>query len=155
MMRERSSTGQLFDQLYERGNVVVHETMDDARLMITEDAIAHARAGAIVAIAVATNEEVTSLNTLVQQAHADAGHTKRARVDVAGSDMLTVRIGDQLMTRQNDRELGVANRDVWTVQRVHQDLSVTITDGNRDARLPPEYVKIRAGSDDARVRCRW
>lgn len=140
-MRDREQPAELFDQLHERGNVVVHETMDDARIAITEDAITHARAGSSVAIAAATNEEAGSLNALVQQAHAEAGHTQRASIDVAGSDLLTIRHGDQIMTRKNDRDLGIANRDVWQVQHVNQDQSVTVTDGKRQIRLPHEYVK--------------
>lgn len=140
-MRDRERPGEVFDRLHERGEVVVHETLDAARIAITDDAITNARAGASVAIAAATNEEAGRLNALIQQAHADAGHTQRAAVEVAGNDLLTIRVGDQVMTRKNDRDLGVANRDVWQVQHVNQDQSVTVTDGKREIRLPNEYVK--------------
>lgn len=140
-MRSRNAPAKLFDQLYERGNLVVHETMDDARAFITDDAIARARAGSSVAIATATNEEAADLNALVQQAHAQAGHTTAAAVEISGSDLLTIRNGDRLMTRKNDRDLRVANRDVWTVQRVHRSGTVTVTDGKRLVKLPSDYVK--------------
>lgn len=45
------------------------------------------------------------------------------------------------MTRKNDRDLGVANRDVWNVQRVHRSGEVTVTDGKRVVKLPASYVK--------------
>ena len=77
-------------------------------------------AGSSVAIATATNEDAAALNALIQQAHAQAGHTTTAAVEISGSDLLTLRNGDRLMTRKNDRDLGVANRDVWNVQRVHR-----------------------------------
>ncbi len=140
-MRSREEPAELFDQLYDRGNLVIHETMDDARAVITEDAIARARAGSSVAIATATNEEAAALNGLIQQAHVQAGHTTTPSVEISGSDLLTIRNGDRLMTRKNDRDLGVANRDVWNVQRVHSDQSVTVTDGKRVVQLPAEYVK--------------
>ena len=140
-MRSRTAPAELFDKLYERGNLVVHERMDDARAVITDDAIARARAGSSVAIATATNEEASDLNALLQQAHAQAGHTTAAAVEISGSDLLTIRNGDRLMTRENDRNLRVANRDVWTVQRVHRSGHVTVTDGKRLVKLPPEYVK--------------
>lgn len=140
-MRSREQPADLFDQLYERGNLVIHETMDDARAIITEDAIARARAGSSVAIATATNEDAAALNGLIQQAHAQAGHTTTPVVEISGSDLLTIRNGDRLMTRKNDRDLGVANRDVWNVQSVHSDQSVTVTDGKRVVQLPAEYVK--------------
>ncbi|WP_282859827.1 MobF family relaxase [Pseudoclavibacter helvolus] len=140
-MRDRDRPGELFDVLSERGNIIVHETADAARQTITTDAIAQARAGQSVAVAVATNDDAHVLNALVQKAHADAGHTKRAGVEIAGSDHLTLRIGDRVMTRKNNRDLHVANRDVWTVKRVHRDKSVTLTSGTRKARLPASYVK--------------
>lgn len=140
-MRSREAPAELFDQLYDRGSLVIHETMDDARAVITDDAIARARAGSSVAIATATNEEAAALNALIQQAHAQAGHTTAARVEISGNDLLTIRNGDRLMTRKNDRELGVANRDVWNVQRVHRSGEITVSDGKRTVTLPPSYVK--------------
>ncbi|WP_167350496.1 MobF family relaxase [Microbacterium arborescens] len=140
-MRSRELPDELFDKLHARGNVAVHATMDDAREAITRDAIARARAGSTVAIATATNEDAATLNALIQQAHADAGHTTAARVDVAGSDLLTIRNGDRIMTRKNVRELGVANRDVWDVERVHPDGSVTVRNRARSVQLPAVYVK--------------
>jgi len=140
-MRSREASAELFDQLYDHGNLVIQETIDDAHAAITDDAIARARAGSSVAIATATNEEAAALNALIQQAHAQAGHTTAAAVEISGSDLLTIRNGDRIMTRKNDRELGVANRDVWNVQRVHRSGEVTVTDGKRSVKLPPSYVK--------------
>ncbi len=140
-MRSRERPGELFDQLHARGNLIVHETMDQARQAIIDDAIARARAGASVAIATATNEDAAALNALIQQAHAQAGHTTAPVTEISGNDFLSIRNGDRLMTRKNDRELGVANRDVWTVDHVTSDRSVVVSDGKRTVRLPAEYVK--------------
>lgn len=140
-MRSREAPAELFDELYDRGNIIVHATIDDAHAVIADDAIARARAGSSVAIATATNEEAAELNALIQEAHAQAGHTTTPRSDVFGSDLLSIRNGDRLMTRKNDRDLNVANRDVWTVQRVHRSGDVTVTDGKRTVQLPAEYVK--------------
>ncbi len=140
-MRSRESPAELFDELHERGSLVIHETMDDARAVISDDAIARAHAGSSVAIATATNEEAADLNALIQQAHAQAGHTKAPVVEIFGSDLLTIRNGDRLMTRKNDRDLGVANRDLWMVKRVHRSGEVTVTNGKRAVKLPPSYVK--------------
>lgn len=140
-MRSRERPAELFDQLHERGNLIVHETMDQARQAIIDDAIARARAGSSVAIATATNEDAAALNALIQQAHAQAGHTTAPAAEISGSDFLSIRNGDRIMTRRNDRELGVANRDVWSVERVNSDRSVTVSDGKRTVQLPAEYVK--------------
>jgi hypothetical protein len=140
-MRDRAEPKALFDDLEARGNIVVHATADEAWEAITADVAARAEAGASVAVAVATNDQATELNALVQAAHADAGRTRQPAVEVAGSDALTLRVGDRLMTRQNDAGLGVANRDTWTVDRVHRDGSVSVSEGAREARLPREYVE--------------
>ncbi|MGG7453054.1 MobF family relaxase [Plantibacter auratus] len=140
-MRDREAPGALFDKLHERGNIVIHDTDEAAWAAITSDVAAKAEAGATVAVAVATNEQAAEVNALVQAAHERAGRTRTPAVEVAGSDSLTLRIGDRLMTRQNNSELGVANRDTWTVDRVHEDGSVQVSAGARKARLPREYVE--------------
>jgi conjugative relaxase-like TrwC/TraI family protein len=140
-MRDRTEPKALFDDLEARGNLVVHSTAEEAWEAITADVTARAEAGASVAVAVATNEQATKLNALVQAAHAEAGRTRQPVVEVAGADALTLRVGDRLMTRQNDTGLGVANRDTWTVDRVHRDGSMTVSDGAREARLPRKYVE--------------
>lgn len=140
-MRDRVEPRALFEQLHERGNLVVHETPEKAWEAITADVSRRAAAGASVAVAVATNDQAAELNALVQAAHADAGRTRTPGVEVAGSDALTLRVGDRLMTRRNNSELGVANRDTWTVDRVHRDGSVSVSEGAKQARLPREYVE--------------
>lgn len=140
-MRERAAPRALFEDLEARGNIVVHDTAEDAWAAITSDVAARAEAGASVAVAVGTNDQAAELNALVQSAHAAAGRTRKPAVEVAGTDGLRLRVGDRLMTRQNDSTLKVANRDTWTVGRVHRDGSVSVTAGARSARLPREYVE--------------
>lgn len=140
-MRDRVEPRTLFDQLHERGNLLVHDTPEKAWKAITADVARRAGAGASVAVAVATNDQAAELNALVQAAHADVGRTRTPGVEVAGSDALTLRVGDRVMTRQNSSELGVANRDTWTVDRVHRDGSVSVSEGAKTARLPREYVE--------------
>jgi len=140
-MRDRQSPGALFDDLEARGNIIVHGSPEEAWAAITEDVSTRAAAGASVAVAVPTNEQAAELNAMVQAAHADAGRTRQPAVEIAGTDGLTLRLGDRIMTRQNDNELGVANRDTWTVDRVHRDGSVSISAGAREAQLPRAYVE--------------
>lgn len=140
-MRDRVEPRALFEQLHARGNLVVHETPEKAWEAITADVARKAAAGASVAVAVDTNDQAAELNALVQAAHADAGRTRTPGVEVAGSDALTLRLGDRLMTRRNSSELGVTNRDTWTVDRVHRDGSVSVSEGAKQARSPREYVE--------------
>lgn len=140
-MRERRDPGVLFDQLLERGNIILHASDAEAWTAISTDVVRKAEAGATVAVAVTSNDGATQLNSLVQDARARAGHTRKPAVAVAGTDGLTLRIGDCIMTRSNDKETGVANRDTWTVKRVYRDGSVSIVNGPRKARLTAAYVE--------------
>ena len=139
-MRERRDPGGLFDQLHARGNIIVHASEAEAWSSISSDVIKKAEAGATIAVAVTSNDAAAQLNALVQDARARAGHTRRPSVEVAGVDGLNLRTGDRIMTRRNDKDLGVANRDTWTVKRVRADGSVDVVDGARTARLTPAYV---------------
>jgi hypothetical protein len=140
-MRDREAQPALFDDLEARGNIILHGSGDEAWAAITRDVSERAAVGASVAVAVATNEQAAELNALVQATHANAGRTRKPATEVAGTDGLTLRVGDRLMTRQNDTELGVANRDTWTVERVHRDGSVSVSADARKARLPRDYVQ--------------
>jgi hypothetical protein len=50
-------------------------------------------------------------------------------------------IGDRVATRRNDRDLGVANRDTWTVTAVGADGSVKLRGRPGDRTLPPGYSR--------------
>ncbi|WP_315069846.1 AAA family ATPase [uncultured Microbacterium sp.] len=135
-MRDRHEPGRL-----ERGNITIHATDAEAWTAISTDVVRKAEAGATIAVAVTSNDAATQLNSLAQDARARAGHTRTPAVEVAGSDGLAIRVGDRIMTRSNNKDLRVANRDTWTVTRVHRDGSVTVKEHGRKARLPAEYVE--------------
>lgn len=140
-MRDRVDPGDTFDQLAAAGHIVLHGSDQEVVAAIGADVVAKAEAGATIAVAVPSNEAATEINAIVQDARARAGHTRTPRTEIAGMDGLSIRPGDKLMTRRNDRDLGVANRDVWDVARVHPDASVTVKNGATSVRLPAEYVQ--------------
>lgn len=131
----------LFMKMQDGGNIMVHSSLEAAHAHLVADTVAKATTGASVAVAVTSNEQADELNAQVQRAHERAGNTRTAGVAVEGRDGLTLRIGDRLMTRSNDKQLGVANRDVWTVRRVHRDGSVTVREKGATVRLPKGYVQ--------------
>lgn len=142
-MRDREAPRELFTDLLTRGDVRIYATEQAMNEAILTDALQAAGVGRSVAVAAATNEQAAHLNALLQKAHADSGRTSATRVSVEGADSLTIRRGDRIMTRQNDSALGVANRDVWTVQSVHADGSVAVSAvaGGRTVTLPQDYVQ--------------
>jgi exodeoxyribonuclease V alpha subunit len=50
-------------------------------------------------------------------------------------------LGDRIATRRNDRDLGVANRDVWTVAGTGKDGSLLVVGRDGQRTLPREYVR--------------
>ena len=50
-------------------------------------------------------------------------------------------LGDRVATRRNDRDLGVANRDTWTVAGIGEDGSLLVTGRAGQRALPAEYVR--------------
>ncbi|WP_157749865.1 AAA family ATPase [Microbacterium sp. Cr-K29] len=136
-MRDRHEPGRL-----ERGNITIHATDAEAWAAISTDVVRKAEAGATVVVT--SNDAATQLNSLAQDARARASLTRTPAVEVAGSDGLNIRVGDRIMTRSNDKDLRVVNRDTWTVARVHRDGSVTVKEHGRKACLPAEYVEAHA-----------
>jgi exodeoxyribonuclease V alpha subunit len=49
-------------------------------------------------------------------------------------------LGDRVATRRNDPDLGVANRQTWTVTGIGDDGSLTLRGRGRDRVLPAEYA---------------
>jgi hypothetical protein len=91
-------------------------------------------------VVVNTRDQAAALNAAIRDRHVAAGlvddqHTTSAR---AGQ---LVGAGDQIATRRNDPQLDVANREIWTISRVHRDGSLTVA-GERGARvLTADYVR--------------
>ncbi len=66
-------------------------------------------------------------------------------------------VGDQVVTRRNDRTLRtdqgttVRNRDHWNVQAIHPDRSVTITGPTGTVTLPADYATRNLEANHAYV----
>jgi hypothetical protein len=116
-------------------------TDDIARRWIDQSA-----GGRDVAVVAETNEHVDALNAAIQQARRQAGQIGHREVRVAGGE--TAAVGDQVVTRRNDRALRtdrgepVRNRDRWTVTAVHPDggLTVSHAGGHGTVTLPADYT---------------
>jgi len=138
-MRSGEHSGQVFDTLLERGEIVIHASEVEA-----VEAIATAR-GLVLAD---TRDQVTALNAAIRDQRADdAGGDRNGERGGERGGVLTTRagevigVGDRVATRRNDRDLGVANRDTWTVTKVGPDGSLAVR-GRPGARsLPSRYAR--------------
>lgn len=153
LMRIGDRPGEVFDVLAARGQVVVHPT--------EVERVAHLaclggqgcsgerfgeRDGEPAGLVIAdTREEVSRLNAAIRE---HRGTTRVGRtLDVpADTETVTVEsgeligVGDRVATRRNDRQLGVANRDTWTVTGVTSDGGLRLTGRPGDRDLPRAYV---------------
>lgn len=127
-MRAGQNPEAVFDQLVERGQVVLHA--DEA----TRTAVLADEAAATGALVVAdTREQVADLNQAIRERHVIAGKVDDTRVVVTGGGE-RIGVGDKVSTRRNDYDLGVANRDTWTVTALNRNRTMRLTgaSGTRD-----------------------
>lgn len=136
LMRGGERPGEVFDALVARDQVVVHASE-------VERAAALAAIGAVgeELIIADTRELVGSINAAIRDRRHDAGEGDGER-DGEPVTRLGERIGlgDRVATRRNDRDLGVANRDVWTVAGIGDDGTLVVTGRAGQRELPADYV---------------
>jgi ATP-dependent exoDNAse (exonuclease V) alpha subunit len=133
-MRTGEDPAAVFDALHRRGSIVIHASDSERTAALAE-------VGAAGDLVVAdTREHVASLNAAIR----DQRRADPATSDLADS-MVTARgerigLGDRVATRRNDPDLGVANRQPWTVAGIGEDASLILHGRGRDRELPAEYA---------------
>ncbi|PZS16462.1 MAG: TrwC relaxase [Pseudonocardiales bacterium] len=138
-MRAGDDPSGVFDALVARGQVRIHND-DGARTR----ALAEVAAASLVtrfptAVVADTRDEVAELNAAVRDRLIAVG-----RVDDGGTTSGTgqrIGAGDRIATRHNDRDLDVANRDVWTIVDVGWHGGIVVSGEHGQRTLPPEYVR--------------
>ena len=135
LMRTGRQSGEVFDALLARGDIVIHPT--DVERHATVARLAAESPGDLVVVD--TREQVTSLNAAIRDRRHGSGRSGSASFTTTAGER--VGLGDTVSSRRNDRDLDVANRDQWTVARIHTDGQVTL-EGRRGARtLPADYAR--------------
>ena len=127
----------LFDRLHTLGLVVLHDDTETLRAAVAIERIDGA------AITAATNDEARELNALIRENRVREGEVDDART-VEGVDGLSIGRGDLIQTRRNDSEVGVTNRQTWTVQHVGEDGSLWVRD-TASERKQQHSVRLHAG----------
>jgi hypothetical protein len=76
---------------------------------------------------VADNATAVTVNRLTRAEHQHAGHVGSAtgKLGRLGED---IGVGDLVQTRSNDRQLGVINRQRWTVTTIDNDGAMTTSE---------------------------
>lgn len=125
-MRDRDDPGQIFDELAARGLVQVG-TPDEVRERLAETLALEQQAGRSTIAVTSTNAAAQQINHAVYERLVDVGMIDPATI-THGRDGDPIAAGAQVATRENDRELGVANRQTWTVRSVNADGRITVAD---------------------------
>lgn len=137
-MRTGERSGEVFDALLGRGEIVVHGSEAEAI-----QAIAAVR-GLVLAD---TRDQVAALNAAIRDQRADDAGGRNGEHRGERGGVLTTRagevigVGDLVATRRNDRDLGVANRDTWTVTAVDAAGTLVVSGRPGDRALPSGYAR--------------
>ena len=105
-MRSGAKPGEVFDELVRRGDVVLHAS-DVER----QDVLA-VKASYSQLVVADTREQVARINHVAHRVRVVTGQAADSVVTASGEQ---IGIGDTIATRQNDAEVDVANREMWTV----------------------------------------
>lgn len=139
-MRTGEDPGAVFDTLHTRGQVAVYA--DEAartEALATEAATAWA-SGERYSLSADTRESVRQLSAAVRERLVSAGHVDDTTVSVTSAGE-RIGAGDRICTRRNDHQAGVANRDLWRVETVGDDGSLTITGDAGTRTLDADYAR--------------
>jgi exodeoxyribonuclease V alpha subunit len=131
LMRTGQRPGEVFDSLQQRGLIQIHPTEVERLAALTDVD------GTVIAD---TREQVATLNAAIRDQRLATGATITAgAVTTAAGERLGV--GDQIATRRNDRDLGVANRDRWTVTGTDEQSGLLVRGRGGERTLPADYVR--------------
>jgi exodeoxyribonuclease V alpha subunit len=138
-MRTGNDPAAVFDALLRCGSIAIQPSEAERTAVLAE-------AGAAGDLVLAdTREHVASLNAAIRDQR--RGGVDPAMGDSADPDpsLVTARgerigLGDRVATRRNDPDLGVANRQTWTVAGIGDDGSLTVRGRGRDREIPAAYA---------------
>jgi exodeoxyribonuclease V alpha subunit len=138
-LREGAEPNAVVERLFARDMVVVHANEAEAVAAIAADVAPDLEHPGAVAVTVATNAEAEMVNQAVRELRVAAG-TVHDTVVASGMEGVRIGVGDHVVTRRNDTERNVSNRQSWVVQEVLLDGAVVAADGGRRVHLDPSYV---------------
>jgi conjugative relaxase-like TrwC/TraI family protein len=145
-LRTGADPGATFDALVASGQIRLHPDHGALQQGLAVLTAAHHRDGERVAVVVDTREQAAELSAAIR-ARLVAGGCVDDLAAVTTSAGQRIGAGDRIATRRNDRRLGVANRDTWTVTAVgrHGDVVVTPADAAPADVTPDAVILADAG----------
>ncbi len=144
-MRTGVRAGEVFDTLVERDQVRLYPTEAERTQALADLASASTPTSQAsqrrVLVMADTRDQVAALNGAIRDRLVAAGYVDDLRGVVTGAGE-RLGVGDRVVTRRNDRDLAVANRDTWTLTGIDHDGTLTVRgDGRTGSRsLPAGYA---------------
>jgi conjugative relaxase-like TrwC/TraI family protein len=145
LMRTGERSGEVFDALLERGHIALHTSeVERTAALAAIGATASDRGSQLVITD--TRDQVSALNAAIRdRRHNDLRRSGEHSGERSGEPITRrgerIGRGDRVATRRNDRNLGVANRDIWQVAATNDDGSLVVTGRPGQRTLPAEYVQ--------------
>ena len=127
--RHGERVGEVWDALWRRGQIRIYPSEAERTQALARLAVEAAQAGdrgsTSTLLMADTREQTTALNGAVRDRLLAAGHLEDTHGIVTRSGE-RLGVGDRVATRSNDRDLGVTNRDTWTITAVGVDGGLTV-----------------------------
>lgn len=139
-MRSGSDPDAVFDALLARNQIRVHPADAGRVSALTDAAVDALTAGAATVVVADTNEQVAALNAAIRDRLVAVGRVHDEHTSTANAGQ-RIGAGDRVTTRRNNPDLGVANRDTWTVTGVERDGGITVVGATGARILPAGYVR--------------
>ncbi len=138
LIRDGERPGEVFDALVARGEIVVHASeVERTEALATIGAVSTGSTNGWPLIVADTREQVGALNAATRDARQGDGGSLGEVLTSRGE---AIGLGDRIATRRNDRGLGVANRETWTVIGTSEDRSLLVSGRSGQRELPSYYV---------------
>lgn len=134
--------GEALTAYQERGAIVVHETADQLRKQMVADWLKARDVGEDVRMIARRRQEVAELNRRARAALKERGQVSGPELQLDG---VCFAVGDEVVTRQNDRRLGVLNGTSGKVVAIDCEsdrLTMRIEKG-REVTLPADYLRVQ------------
>ncbi len=144
--RDGEPTGEVWAALWRRGQVRIYPSEAERTQALADlaaDAIGSRDRRARQMLMLAdTREQAAALNGAIRDRLVAAGRVEDTHA-VATDAGERLGVGDRVATRRNDRDLGVTNRDTWTITAIGDDGSLALRGRKAtDLRtLPADYAR--------------
>ena len=125
----------------ERGQVRFEASREEAKAAIARDWMAGRKDGQDAIVLAHTRADVRDLNEAIRRARAEKGELSGAAAFQTGQGKREFAAGDRIVFLKNDRELGVKNGTLGTVEAAEADRLTVVLDGDKAS---PERVTVEA-----------